>query len=308
MSLGAVTSFAFAEPPIQPGDTLESLSRVKIETTVNGQAGSLEQMGITKEIIAQAISQNAVIDLQTRTLLPINHAQPSAVVEPQVTMAPMNQALENTADETTTEVSTALTSTPDMQGETLHNSASVESAQQVEQSIEQHVEQAQAQPVDTLDTAVAQQQAQVAANAQHIQAAEHQLASVSDQATEVTHESASVVTDVTDDVTSAAIPVEVQQAVEAVNTAQNEVEQVQQDAETVVNASNVAVENINQPAAEVSAQSEPVAQTITDEVAAVEAQVEAVDSNAQAVPANLELPDSSAQLNEADVGTVTPLQ
>lgn len=61
---------AFAEPPIQEGDTLESLSQVRIETTVNGQPGSLEQMGIPKEVIAQAIAQNAVIDLQARTLLP----------------------------------------------------------------------------------------------------------------------------------------------------------------------------------------------------------------------------------------------
>ena len=63
---------AFAEPPIQPGDTLESLSKATVQTTINGQPGSLEQMGIPKQVIAQAIAQNAVIDLQVRTLRPMN--------------------------------------------------------------------------------------------------------------------------------------------------------------------------------------------------------------------------------------------
>lgn len=63
---------AFAEPPIQPGDTLESLSKATVQTTINGQHGSLEQMGIPKQVIAQAIAQNAVIDVQARTLRPMN--------------------------------------------------------------------------------------------------------------------------------------------------------------------------------------------------------------------------------------------
>lgn len=62
-------SAAFAEPPLQPGDTLESLAQVKVETTINGQPGSLEQMGIPKQVIAQAIAQNAVIDIQNQTLI-----------------------------------------------------------------------------------------------------------------------------------------------------------------------------------------------------------------------------------------------
>ena len=65
-------SSAFAEPPVQPGDTLESLSKATVQTTVNGQPGSLEQMGIPKQVIAQAIAQNAVIDVQARTLRPMN--------------------------------------------------------------------------------------------------------------------------------------------------------------------------------------------------------------------------------------------
>ncbi|MFV5426830.1 hypothetical protein VXO75_08415 [Acinetobacter towneri] len=40
----SISISAFAEPPIQAGDTLESLSKVKISTTINGQAGSLQEL------------------------------------------------------------------------------------------------------------------------------------------------------------------------------------------------------------------------------------------------------------------------
>ena len=33
-----ISASAFAEPHIQPGDTLESLSQAKVTTTVNGQS------------------------------------------------------------------------------------------------------------------------------------------------------------------------------------------------------------------------------------------------------------------------------
>lgn len=35
---------AFAEAPVQPGETLESLSKVKVMTTVNGQPGSIQEL------------------------------------------------------------------------------------------------------------------------------------------------------------------------------------------------------------------------------------------------------------------------
>ena len=38
------TSAVFAEPPVQPGQTLESLSQAQVSTTVNGQPGSLQQL------------------------------------------------------------------------------------------------------------------------------------------------------------------------------------------------------------------------------------------------------------------------
>ena len=42
--VSSISIFAFAEPPIQAGDTLESLSKVKISTTINGQTGSLQEL------------------------------------------------------------------------------------------------------------------------------------------------------------------------------------------------------------------------------------------------------------------------
>lgn len=38
--MGMMSSLAFAEPAIQPGDTLESLSKARITTTVNAQAAA----------------------------------------------------------------------------------------------------------------------------------------------------------------------------------------------------------------------------------------------------------------------------
>lgn len=73
-------SAAFAESPVQKGETLESLSKVKIETTINGQAGSFAQMGIPSNVVAQAIAQNAVIDVQAQTLTVNQSASPSSSV------------------------------------------------------------------------------------------------------------------------------------------------------------------------------------------------------------------------------------
>lgn len=41
---GLMSVTAFAEPPIQSGDSLESLSKVVITTTVNGQSGSIQDL------------------------------------------------------------------------------------------------------------------------------------------------------------------------------------------------------------------------------------------------------------------------
>ncbi|MEB3767314.1 hypothetical protein [Acinetobacter sp. MD2] len=45
LSLGVLSATtAFAEPAVQPGTTLESLSQATISTTVNGQPGSLKEL------------------------------------------------------------------------------------------------------------------------------------------------------------------------------------------------------------------------------------------------------------------------
>lgn len=38
------TATAFAEPAVEPGQTLESLSQTQVSTTVNGQPGSLKNL------------------------------------------------------------------------------------------------------------------------------------------------------------------------------------------------------------------------------------------------------------------------
>ena len=44
LASGTLTMAAFAETPVQAGETLESLSQVKVTTTVNGQPGSLAEL------------------------------------------------------------------------------------------------------------------------------------------------------------------------------------------------------------------------------------------------------------------------
>lgn len=47
---GVISATAFAEPTIQPDETLESLSQAKITTTVNGQPGSLQELAASGKI------------------------------------------------------------------------------------------------------------------------------------------------------------------------------------------------------------------------------------------------------------------
>lgn len=50
---------AFAEPPVQAGETLESLSKVKVSTTVNGQPGSLNELLASGQIKVLPGTQSA---------------------------------------------------------------------------------------------------------------------------------------------------------------------------------------------------------------------------------------------------------
>ncbi|MGB8484001.1 MAG: hypothetical protein WCD61_10805, partial [Acinetobacter bohemicus] len=47
---GLMSATAFSEPAIQAGDSLESLSKVKVSTTVNGQAGSIQDLVTSGQI------------------------------------------------------------------------------------------------------------------------------------------------------------------------------------------------------------------------------------------------------------------
>ena len=123
--LGLFTSVisvgAFAEPPVQPGETLESLSKVKISTKVNGQEASLESLVNSGQIRLvdprTAAPQPAMPDTQmpndpAMTQTP-NH---SGTISPQppVTEPGMNEAevpanLTEPATESDVEASTSMT-------------------------------------------------------------------------------------------------------------------------------------------------------------------------------------------------------
>ena len=63
---GLMSATAFAEPAIQAGDSLESLSKVKVSTTVNGQAGSIQLF-----YLLPLPYQSVLLSLQLILLLPI---------------------------------------------------------------------------------------------------------------------------------------------------------------------------------------------------------------------------------------------
>lgn len=44
LMLGAISATALAEPAVQAGETLESLSKAKMSTTINGQPGSIQAL------------------------------------------------------------------------------------------------------------------------------------------------------------------------------------------------------------------------------------------------------------------------
>ncbi|TCB72723.1 hypothetical protein E0H88_00465 [Acinetobacter sp. ANC 4216] len=97
---GMISATAFAEPAIQPGDTLESLSKVKVNTTVNGQAGSIENLVASGQIRIVEAGQVADQEIaaapvsQSTADTPVNAANmPQADTTPEsATIAPANIA------------------------------------------------------------------------------------------------------------------------------------------------------------------------------------------------------------------------
>ena len=69
----SISISAFAEPPIQAGDTLESLSKVKISTTINGQAGSLQELIANGQIrIVPSTDKNLTSPIDNMAQQPAN--------------------------------------------------------------------------------------------------------------------------------------------------------------------------------------------------------------------------------------------
>ncbi|RGD92563.1 hypothetical protein [Acinetobacter sp. SWAC57] len=112
MSIGLigtlVSASAFAEPPIQPGDTLESLSQAKITTTVNGQPGSIQELVNSGQIkllkpnvanvpapVNQATqgtpNDQAMMPTTTQTEAPVQQVMPDASAPQEIAATPTEQ-------------------------------------------------------------------------------------------------------------------------------------------------------------------------------------------------------------------------
>ncbi|GJC31525.1 hypothetical protein KAM398_15820 [Acinetobacter sp. KAM398] len=71
--VSSISISAFAEPPIQAGDTLESLSKVKISTTINGQTGSLQELIANDQIrIVSSADANLTSPIENMAQQPAN--------------------------------------------------------------------------------------------------------------------------------------------------------------------------------------------------------------------------------------------
>lgn len=71
-SITLVSGLAFAESAVQAGETLESLSKVKISTSVNGQPGSIDEVLSKGDLKLLNDGSNSTVPVQ-----------PPADVEPQ---------------------------------------------------------------------------------------------------------------------------------------------------------------------------------------------------------------------------------
>ena len=72
---GLMSATAFAEPAIQAGDSLESLSKVKVSTTVNGQAGSIQDLVASGQI--RILDASQALTAPTQAEIP-NHSTVNA--------------------------------------------------------------------------------------------------------------------------------------------------------------------------------------------------------------------------------------
>ena len=105
LGLSVVTALmattAFAEPQVQPGDSLENLSKVKVSTTVNGQAASLQELVASGQIRIVSTPQNAPTTMQSGSEAEMQ-AQPNDGAAPPAMdiVRPVNQQATLDADQT----------------------------------------------------------------------------------------------------------------------------------------------------------------------------------------------------------------
>ena len=105
LGLSVVTALmattAFAEPQVQPGDSLENLSKVKVSTTVNGQAASLQELVASGQIRIVGTPQNAPTTMQSDSEAEMQ-AQPNDGAAPPAMdiVRPVNQQATLDADQT----------------------------------------------------------------------------------------------------------------------------------------------------------------------------------------------------------------
>ena len=92
-SLSVAGMATFAEPPVQAGETLESLSKVKVSTTVNGQPGSLNELIASGQIKPVQAVDTATSVNATATEIDPNKAavDPNSAADATATEAPTAQ-------------------------------------------------------------------------------------------------------------------------------------------------------------------------------------------------------------------------
>lgn len=164
---GMMSATAFAEPAIQPGDTLESLSQVKVNTTVNGQAGSIQDLVASGQIrIVDAGQVAAETELQSNAAADTTAAQAA----PQT--AELNTTAQNTeATQAASETEAQTTSASDAtaaQGTEMNTAVQAvdPATKQANASATEQTAQAASENVDPMqpDTELAAQQAEQMGN------------------------------------------------------------------------------------------------------------------------------------------------
>lgn len=82
--MGMMSSVAFAEPAIQPGDTLESLSKARITTNVNTQAATPTPQ--------TSVASNITAEVKVEDIDPIIEEKAAEVETVKVAVKPVTQA------------------------------------------------------------------------------------------------------------------------------------------------------------------------------------------------------------------------